>query len=123
VALSVENEPSLTIDSEELAPSPFRVFPRTERSVFPGSKRGRICLHMAVVRLDLGFRRSEGDSIMHTHVGDKFMALEIVWRNPVALARADRTLRRIRNDRLGALYAVTNVALVQWYELVRGDAA
>jgi hypothetical protein len=51
------------------------------------------------------------------------MALEIVWRNPVRLPKTDPKLRRIRKDGIGVLYAVTNVALVQWYELVRPEAA
>jgi hypothetical protein len=53
----------------------------------------------------------------------KDMALEIVWRNPVRLPKTDPKLRRILKDSVGALYAVTNVALVQWYELVRREAA
>ena len=87
---------------------------------------------MAVVRLDVGFRRSEGDSIMRGMWRTTFMwftwgtnvrTLEIVWRNPVRLPKTDPKLRRIRKDVLGALYAVTNVPLVQWYELVRHEVA
>jgi hypothetical protein len=55
--------------------------------------------------------------------GTNVRTLEIVWRNPVRLPKTDPKPRRVRNDRLGALYAVTNVALVQWYELVRGEVA
>jgi len=78
---------------------------------------------MAVVRLDVGFRCSEDNSIMRTHVGDKCMALEIVWRNPHPLAKAEHKLQRIRKDRLGAVYAVTCPDLTQEFELILGTVA
>lgn len=81
-----------------------------------------------------GFAANEDDSIMRGNVGAKYMAFEIVWRNPVRLPKTDYPkLRRIRKHRLGALYSVTSVIpgriwgrgrrFFRQYELVRGDVA
>jgi hypothetical protein len=51
------------------------------------------------------------------------MALTIVWRNPVPLSRTKRTLRRIRSDQIGALYAVFTPYLSQQFELIQSKVA
>jgi hypothetical protein len=51
------------------------------------------------------------------------MELKIVWRNPLPLTRTKRTLERIRSDRFGALYAVTNPDLTQQFELILSEVA
>jgi len=51
------------------------------------------------------------------------MALEIVWRNPLPLARTEHKVQRIRSDQFGAVYAVTNPDLTQELELILGNAA
>lgn len=51
------------------------------------------------------------------------MALEIVWRNPLPLARTEHKLQRIRSDQFGAVYAVTNPDLRQEFELILGHVA
>jgi hypothetical protein len=35
------------------------------------------------------------------------MALKVVWKNQLPLIRAKPTLRRIRNDQFGQVYAIT----------------
>jgi hypothetical protein len=51
------------------------------------------------------------------------MELKIVWRNPLPLMRAKRTLQRIRRDQFGAVYAVSALNLVQEFEVLQGQAA
>jgi hypothetical protein len=51
------------------------------------------------------------------------MALEIVWRNPLPLARTEYKLQRIRRDQFGAVYAVIDVDLMQEFELILGHVA
>lgn len=51
------------------------------------------------------------------------MALEIVWRNPLPLARTEHKLQRIRSDQFGAVYAVTDLDLRQEFELILGNVA
>jgi hypothetical protein len=51
------------------------------------------------------------------------MEMEIVWRNPLSLARVEHTLQKLSSDQFGAVYAVTNLDLVQEFELILGDAA
>jgi hypothetical protein len=51
------------------------------------------------------------------------MALKIVWRNPLLLKRTKRTLERVRSDRFGALYLVTNPDLTQQFELILSEVA
>ena len=51
------------------------------------------------------------------------MALEIVWRNPLPLAKAEHKLQRIRKDQFGAVYTVTDLDLMQEFELIPGNVA
>ena len=51
------------------------------------------------------------------------MDLKIVWRNPLPLIRTKRTLRRIRKDQFGAVYAVTAPDRPQEYEVILSEVA
>jgi hypothetical protein len=51
------------------------------------------------------------------------MELKIVWRNPLPLRRAKRTLQRIRRDQSGAVYAVSALDFRQEFEVLQGEAA
>ena len=51
------------------------------------------------------------------------MRLEIVWRNPLPLARTEHKVQRIKSDQFGAVYAVTNPDFTEEFELILGDAA
>ena len=51
------------------------------------------------------------------------MELKIVWRNPLPLIRAKRTMQRIRRDQFGAMYAVSALDLRQEFEVLQGEAA
>jgi len=50
------------------------------------------------------------------------MRLEIVWRNPIPLAKMERTIQRVRTEHFGALYVVTNPDTRQEFELILGAA-
>ncbi|MGO9676225.1 MAG: hypothetical protein ACLPW4_03150 [Candidatus Sulfotelmatobacter sp.] len=50
------------------------------------------------------------------------MRLEIVWRNPIPLARMERTVQRVRTEQFGALYIVTNPDTRREFELILGAA-
>ena len=50
------------------------------------------------------------------------MNLQIVWRNPVSLAKLQRTLQRIKTEQFGAVYVVTNPETTQEFELILGAA-
>jgi len=51
------------------------------------------------------------------------MRLQIVWRNPIPLAKILQTVQRVRAEQFGALYVVTNPDTTQEFELIPGDAA
>jgi hypothetical protein len=51
------------------------------------------------------------------------MRLEIVWRNPIPLAKMERTVQRVRTEQFSAFYAVTNPDTRQEFELILGTAA
>ena len=51
------------------------------------------------------------------------MALEIVWRNPLPLARIVHKVQRISSDEFRAVYAVTDPDATQELELISGKAA
>jgi hypothetical protein len=51
------------------------------------------------------------------------MEMKIVWRNPLPLVRTKRTLRRIRGDHFGAVYAVSALDLSQEFEVLFGEVA
>ena len=53
---------------------------------------------------------------------EDFMRLQIVWRNPIPLAKMERTVQRVRNEQFGALYVVTNPDTRQEFELILGAA-
>jgi len=44
--------------------------------------------------------------------------LEIVWRNPLPLARSEHKVQRIKSDKSGAVYAVTNPDFTKEFELI-----
>ena len=50
------------------------------------------------------------------------MRLQIVWRNPIPLAKMQRTLQRVRTERFVALYVVINPGTTQEFELILGAA-
>ncbi len=50
------------------------------------------------------------------------MRLQIVWRNPIPLAKMQRTVQLVRTDPFGALYVVTNPDTRQEFELILGAA-
>ena len=51
------------------------------------------------------------------------MALEIVWRNPLPLARSVHKVQRISSDEFRAVYAVTGPDAAHELELISGKAA
>jgi hypothetical protein len=51
------------------------------------------------------------------------MELKIVWRNPLPLTTAKRTLQRIRGNQFGAVYAVSALDLRQEFEVLQGEVA
>jgi hypothetical protein len=51
------------------------------------------------------------------------MGLEIVWRNPLSLARTEHKPQRVRRDQFGAVYVVTDLDSTQEFELIPGYAA
>ena len=55
--------------------------------------------------------------------GVEFMALRIVWRNPVSLIRNKPTLNRVRRDQFGTVYVVTYPHLSQPFELTLREVA
>ena len=50
------------------------------------------------------------------------MRLQIVWRNPIPLAKMEQTVQRVRIEHFGALYVVTNADTRQEFELILGAA-
>lgn len=48
------------------------------------------------------------------------MALAVVWRNPKPLTRTKQTVQRVQDDRLCAVYEVTNLACTQEFTLISG---
>jgi hypothetical protein len=50
------------------------------------------------------------------------MRLQIVWRNPIPLAKMQRTVQRVKTEHFGALYVVTNPDTGQEFELILGAA-
>ncbi len=50
------------------------------------------------------------------------MKLEIVWRNPILLAKIQQTVQRVRTEQFGTLYVVTNPDTTQEFELILGAA-
>ena len=50
------------------------------------------------------------------------MRLQIVWRNPIPLAKMERTVQCVRTEQFGALYVVTNPDIRQEFELILGAA-
>jgi hypothetical protein len=54
---------------------------------------------------------------------EDFMKLQVVWSNPIPLAKIKQTVQRIRTEQFGALYVVTNPDCTQEFELILGDAA
>ena len=50
------------------------------------------------------------------------MKLEVVWRNPLQLAKTAPTLLKISSDEFGAVYSVINPDLTQEFELILGAA-
>lgn len=50
------------------------------------------------------------------------MRLEIVWRNPIPLAKMERTIQRVKTEHFSALYVVTNPDTSQEFELILGAA-
>jgi hypothetical protein len=51
------------------------------------------------------------------------MALEIVWRNPLPLARIVHQVRLVSNDEFRSVYAVTDPNAKHELELTPGHAA
>jgi len=51
------------------------------------------------------------------------MVLKVVWQNQLPLIRVKPTLRRIRNDQLGAVNAITAQDFMREFELILGDVA
>ena len=76
-----------------------------------------MCPDKVGTRLDLGFSANGNGSTMRGE-NRGHMEPEIIWRNPLPLARIEHTLQKISNDQFGAVYAVTNLDLVQEFELI-----
>ena len=55
-------------------------------------------------------------------ITEDVMKLEIVWRNPLPLARVEHTVHKLSSDEFGAVYSVTNPDLTQEFELIQGAA-
>jgi hypothetical protein len=54
---------------------------------------------------------------------ERFMALEIVWRNPVLHPKTDQRLERLVADDYGVLYAVRSADETTVFELILRRAA
>lgn len=50
------------------------------------------------------------------------MKLEIVWRNPLPLAKVEHTVHKISSGESGAVYSVTNPDVTKQFELIQGAA-
>jgi hypothetical protein len=51
------------------------------------------------------------------------MTLEIVWRNPIRPARAERRIESVAVDEFGAMYAIRTADETTAFELILGGAA
>jgi hypothetical protein len=51
------------------------------------------------------------------------MALEIVWRNPLPLARTVQKVQRISSDEFRAVYAAADLNTTHEFELLSSKAA
>lgn len=51
------------------------------------------------------------------------MGLEIVWRNPLPVAKTEMKVKRVTVDQCGAVYLVNTKDLTGEYESILGGAA
>jgi hypothetical protein len=52
-----------------------------------------------------------------------FMALEIVWRNPIPPAKTDTRVEPVVVDEFGALYLINSVDSTTAFQVILGGAA
>jgi len=50
------------------------------------------------------------------------MKPEIVWRNPLPVAKIEHKLQKISRNEFAAVYVVSNPELTQEFELIQGAA-
>jgi hypothetical protein len=54
---------------------------------------------------------------------EDFMRLQVVWRNPIPLAKILQSVQRVRTEQFGAWYVVSNPDTTREFELILGNAA
>ena len=69
-----------------------------------------------------GFCRSATRFTMQSDAEAFIMELEIVWRNPMQVEKAEHRLERISSDQFGTLYSIINPDVAQEFELIQGAA-